>query len=147
MIRVGAVPKAAIAALVRGDALAAMEDLDRAAGGSQIDLLPDQAVGNGVEIAVILEMVFDAGAGQAPLGELAILGQRRRGRPLDGLEEMAAGHSEAPDDMVVVPVDGRADRRIGLGLRKEGLVAQAAQDGAPVAIAGLVATRLRSGHR
>lgn len=30
-------------------------------------------------------MVIDAGAGQAPLGELVILGQRRQGWPLDGL--------------------------------------------------------------
>ena len=74
-------PTAAITALVRGDALAAMEDLDGAAGGPQIDLLPDQAVGNGVEIAVILDMVIDAGASQTPLGELVILGQRRQRRP------------------------------------------------------------------
>ena len=81
MVRVGAVPAAAIAALVRSDALAAMEDLDRAARGPQIDLLADQSVGDGVEIAVILDMVIDAGASQAPLGELVILGQRRQRRP------------------------------------------------------------------
>jgi hypothetical protein len=44
VVGVGAVPAAAIAALVSGDALAAMEDFDRAAGGPEIDLLTDQAV-------------------------------------------------------------------------------------------------------
>lgn len=51
MVGVGAMPAVAIATLVGGDALAAMEDIDRAAGGAQIDLLADQPIGYGVEIA------------------------------------------------------------------------------------------------
>lgn len=68
MLGVGAVAPSAIAALVKGDSLAAVEDLDRPARRADIDLLADEAMRYGVEEALELDMVVGGNAGQAAQG-------------------------------------------------------------------------------
>ena len=59
VIGIGAVAPAAVAALMAGDTSAAMEDLDDAGRGAQVDLLADQRVGDGIEVAVELDVIVD----------------------------------------------------------------------------------------
>jgi hypothetical protein len=69
-----------VAALMGRHALATMEDLDRARGGANIDLSADQRMGNRVEEAVDLDVVVEIDARAAPLGELPVVGGKRRQR-------------------------------------------------------------------
>ena len=130
-----------------------MEQLDRAAGRPEVDLRPDQAVRHRVEEPVVLDVIVDADAGQPPLGELVVVArQRRQGRALDGLEQVAAGDAEAADDMIVDAVEGLGDGRVGLGQREEGLAPQAAEDAGlgeadPVLDLGLVLGAARPGRQ
>ena len=102
-----------------------MEHLDRAAGRPEIDLRADQAVRHRIEEALVLDVIVDADAGEAPFGELVVVARQRRQRlALDGLEEMAAADAEAAHDMIVDAIEGAGDRRVGLGQREEGLVPQ-----------------------
>ena len=153
VIGIGAVPTAAVAALMQGDTLAAVEQLDRAAGRADVDLRPDQAVRHRVEEPVVLDVIVDADAGEPPLGELVLIArQGRQGRALDGLEEVPAGDAEAADDMIVDAVEGTGDGGVGLGEREEGLSPQAAEDAGlgeadPVLDLGLVLGPARSGRQ
>src|SRR5437763_4701816 len=47
---------------------------------------------------------------------------------LEGLEQVAAGHAEAADDVAVDALEGLGDGRVGLGQGEEGPVAQAPED-------------------
>ena len=73
MVRIGAVPAPAVAALMGGHALAAVEDLDRAAGRPHIDLRADEAVRHRVEEALELDVIVRADPGEAPFGELVVV--------------------------------------------------------------------------
>ena len=75
-------PAASIAALMGGDLLALVEELDRAAGGPYVHLLADQPVGHGVEEALVLDVVVGPGPRQPPLGVLVVLRPQRRERVL-----------------------------------------------------------------
>lgn len=68
VVRIGAVATAAIAALMGRYPLTAMEDLDRPGRGPQVDLLTDEAMRNGIEEGVELDMVVGADTDEAPLG-------------------------------------------------------------------------------
>ena len=57
-----------------GDALATVEYLDHPGGGADIDLLADEAVRDGIEEALELDMVIRRDPRQAPFGELIVLG-------------------------------------------------------------------------
>ena len=112
-----------------GDPLALVEELHRAAGGPDVHLLADQPVRHGVEEALELDVVVGAGPRQPPLGVLVVLRwQRRELRPLDGVEQLAAGDVQAADAVIVDPVKGAGDGRVGFSQREEPLVAQATQD-------------------
>src|SRR4051812_16443070 len=105
VIRIGAVPASAEAALMGGDALAAMEHLDRAAGEAHVNLRADQRVRHRVEEALGLDMIIEVDPSQAPLGIFVVLGrQRPERRPLDALEELAPADPKAAHHM---GVDGR----------------------------------------
>ena len=60
VIRIGAVPASAEAALMSRDPLAAMEHLDGAAGQAHVDLRADQRVRHRVEEALGLDMIVEA---------------------------------------------------------------------------------------
>ena len=73
VLRLGAMPRSAVAPRMGGDALAAMEHLDRARRGPGVHLLADQAVRHRVEEALDLDVIVDADAGEMPLGILEIV--------------------------------------------------------------------------
>ena len=62
---------------VGGDALAAVEELDGVSGVSGEELAPDQRVGDGVVVAVELDVVVDVHTDLLPLGEDVGLGGER----------------------------------------------------------------------
>jgi hypothetical protein len=83
-------PAPPVAALVSCDPLAAVEDLDGAAGQAHVDLLADQGVRHGVEEAGGLDVIVEIDPGEPPLGVLVIVDrQRSQGWPLYALEELA----------------------------------------------------------
>ena len=53
-----------------GDALAAMEHLDGAAGQAHVDLLADERVRHRVEEARGLDVIVEVDPGQAPFGDI-----------------------------------------------------------------------------
>ena len=120
-----------IAALMRGDALATVEYLDHPGGGTDIDLLADEAVRDGIEEALELDVIIRRDPRQAPFGELVVLcGKGCEGWAFDRLEEMPAADAEPAHDMIVDAREHLGDRGIGLGKREEGLLAQAAENAA-----------------
>ena len=68
VLGIRAMEPAAIAAQMRGDTLAAMEDLDGARGDADLDLFADQGVRHRIEEAVDLDVVVRADPSQAPFG-------------------------------------------------------------------------------
>src|SRR5262245_23311129 len=91
MGRIGRVPTAAIVADVRGHALAAMEDLDGGGGATGIDELVQELIGDGVVMAVDVDVVVDVDAGvDRPLAQGEGLGRERTERGLIELEEQVA---------------------------------------------------------
>src|SRR5690606_21864202 len=131
MIGVRAKARPPIAALMRGDALATVEYLDHPGGGTDIDLLADEAVRDGIEEALELDVIIRRDPRQAPFGELVVLcGKGCEGWAFDRLEEMPAADAEPAHDMIVDAREHLGDRGIGLGKREEGLLAQAAENAA-----------------
>ena len=101
--------------LMNGDALAAMEQLDGAGGGSNVDLLADQAMRNGVEEAIDFDMIIEGDAGQAPFRKLVVgVGKRRQERPLDRLEQMPSADAEPAHAMRAVGASGASYATLGL---------------------------------
>ena len=129
VIGIGAMAAPAVSALMGRDPLAAVEDLDRLRGRSDVDLLPDQAVRHRIEEAVELNMVVGADPGKAPFGELVVFTRQAGERgAFDGLEEMAAGDATAAHDVIVDAIECAGDRRVGLLQREERLSPQPAQN-------------------
>ena len=87
----GAVPRAAVAARMGGDALAAVEHLDGARGGAGVDLLADQRVRHRVEEARRPRRGSRCRRGRDAIRHTrSRLGQWLHRRPLDRLEQLAA---------------------------------------------------------
>jgi len=70
-------PATAVATLMGGDALAAMEYLDRAGGDSHIDVGADEGVRNRIQELVNLDVIVETDACVQPFGELPIGGRQR----------------------------------------------------------------------
>lgn len=116
VIGIRAVPAAAVTALVSSNTQTPMEQLDGPGGGANIDLLPDQAVWNGVEEAVDLEVIIERDAGQEPFRKLIVgIRQRRQNGPLDGLEQLSAADADPAHDVDVDALQRGGDRRVRLG--------------------------------
>jgi hypothetical protein len=126
---VGAMAPAAIAPKVSGNALAAMEHLDRVRGDAEVDLLADQGVRHRTEEALDLDVIVEADARQTPLG-IDIFGGRQptQQRTLDHLEQLAPADAEATHRALVHSRQHLSDRRVAFGEREEGEVAQTAED-------------------
>ncbi len=74
-------------------------------------------------------MIVEADAGEAPLGVFVGRGRQRPQRwPLDRLIERAAADAEVPHRPPIQLLERRDDRRVALGKRKEGHMAQPAED-------------------
>ena len=96
---VGGVAATDDTARMRTDALAAMEDLDGGRGQAGVDVFVEERVGDGVVMAVELDVVVDADAGADPPvavdEDLRREGRAERG-PIQLLEELTpAGAVEA----------------------------------------------------
>lgn len=72
MIRVRTMPRTTITALMDGDALAAVEDLDGACRRPQIDLLANEAMRSGIEEGLELDVIIGRHADQTPFGEFVV---------------------------------------------------------------------------
>lgn len=114
-------------ALMRGNALALVEDLNRACGKPHFDLGADKAMRNAAVVVSDLDMIVDADASDAPLGEDVRAGrQGLQRRPIDLVEQMPARYAEPADRAFVIePVQHRANRCIEFGEAVEDAVAQA----------------------
>jgi hypothetical protein len=98
---------------MHGDALATVEYLDHPGGGTDINLLADDAVRDGIEEGLELDMVIRRDPCQAPFGELVVLaGQACERRAFDRFEEMPAADAEPAHDMVVDAREHLCDRGI-----------------------------------
>lgn len=69
VVRDGGVLAVAARSQVRGDPLAAGEDLDGAGGETDLHLGAREAVGDAVEVIVDVDVVVDANAAHAPFGK------------------------------------------------------------------------------
>ena len=99
-----------------GDALTAVEHLDRASRGTGVHLLTDQCVRHRVVKVLDLNVVINPDAGEAPLGILVVvLGQRLHDRQLDRLEELTAADAKAAHLAAIHPRDGRVDLGVACG--------------------------------
>ena len=114
---------------MRGDPLALQEDLDGARRQPHLDLAAGEAVGHAVEVRLDLDVVIDADAAQPPFGEdIGLAGQRLEVRPVEFLEQRAAGDAEPPDRTLLVELPQHlADRRVEFGQAVEAAMAQPAQ--------------------
>ena len=129
VLRVRPAPGAPVAALMDGDALAAMEDLDRAGGGAHVDLGADQRMRNRIEEVVDLDMIVEAQPRSPPFGELPIVDRQRDERvALNSVEQLATAHAKLAHRPFVHARDGARDRLIAFGEREERRVAEAPQD-------------------
>ena len=125
----GAVPRSGVTPDVRGDALAAVEDFDRADRGTGVHLFADQGVRHRVEETPHLDVVVDANPSELPFGILVVLlWQWLHGGTFDRLEQLAAADAKAAHLTAVHSLERRGDLGVAGGQREEGDVAQAAED-------------------
>src|SRR5712692_5335303 len=77
---------------MRGDALAAVEDLDGGRGQAGVDVFVDERVGDRVVVAVELDVIVDADAGaDLPVAvDEGLRGERAQRGVIQPLEELAA---------------------------------------------------------
>jgi hypothetical protein len=127
---IGGVPPADDTAPMRGDALGPVEDLDGRRGQAGVDVFVDERVGDGVVMALELDVVVDADAGaDFPFAvDEGLGGERAERRLVQALEELAAaGAVEAHGARVEI---GEELGAAGVESREgeEGLVPEAGED-------------------
>src|SRR5262249_943877 len=112
----GRVPTVGRTAPVHGDALAAMEHLDRGRGVAGPQLLTYERVRHRVVVLVDLHVVVDAGAALLPVRERVVLAGRRLERgALVSLKREAAACPEIPRPGFFYPLDALANGGFELG--------------------------------
>ena len=113
-----------------GDALAAVEDLDGGRGQARVDVLVHERVGDGVVVAVELDVVVDVDArADLPVAVDEGLGGERPQRGLvQPLEELAAAGAVEPHRAGVEIREQLGDPGVEGGEGEEGLVAEAGED-------------------
>src|SRR3954466_6029146 len=88
---------------MRGDPLALEKDLDGSRRQPYLNLAAGEAVRHAVEVRLDLDVVIDADPAQPPFGKgIGGNGQRLQMRPIEFLEQRAAGDAEAPDWSLLV---------------------------------------------
>lgn len=98
VLRHGGVLVVAAHALMRGDPLAPVENLDGAGREADLDLGANEAMRDAVVMRLDLDVIVDADPADPPLGEhVGALRQGLECRPVDLLQQLAAGHAEPPD--------------------------------------------------
>src|SRR6266540_4843300 len=123
-------PTPAIVADVRGHALTAMEDLDGRRGTVRVDELVQELVGDGVVVAVDVDVVVDVDACvDRPLADDEGLGRERTECGLIELdEELAPAGAIDAHDLRVERLQELADARVEGGEGEEALVPEARED-------------------
>lgn len=87
LLRHGSVLVVAAHALMHGDPLALVENLDGAGGEAHLDLGADEAMGDAVVMRLDLDVIVDADPADPPLGEhIRALRQGLECRPVDLLQ-------------------------------------------------------------
>jgi hypothetical protein len=115
---------------MRGDALAAVEDLDGGGGQPRVDVFVDKRVGDGVVMAVEFDMVVDAD----PRADLPVAvdeglgGEWAERRPVQPLKELAPAGAVEPHRPGVEIRQQLGDAGVEGGEGEEGLVAEAGED-------------------
>ncbi len=116
------------AARVRGDALAAVQDLDRrrCRAYPEVHVVVPQRVRRRVEVAVVRDVVVDVERDLLPRRDLEGLGRQRRQRgPVEPLEELAAARLVRPHRPVVEHAQKLGEPRVERAQARERLVADA----------------------
>src|SRR5258708_5582953 len=92
VLRHGRVLVVAAHALMRGDPLTPVENLDGAGGEAHLDLGADEAMRDAVVMRLDLDVIVDADPTDPPLGEhVRALRQDPECRPVDLLQQLAPG--------------------------------------------------------
>jgi hypothetical protein len=122
----GGVPLIAAGAQMRGDPLALQENLDGARRQPHLDLAAGEAVGDAVEMSFDLDVIIEADPAQPPFGEgIGIAGQQFEVRPIEFLEQRAAGDPKPADRPFLIELPQQlADRRIQFGQAVKPAMAQ-----------------------
>ena len=95
------------------NALATVEDFDRARGDARPNRLAQQLVRHRVVVLLDLDVVVEPDPAFLPLGKNVGLGrQRLEGRALQLLEERAAARTEVPRHAVIDPRDQFGNGRV-----------------------------------
>ena len=129
MVGVRAVLAAHGAALMGADALAAMEDLDRARGDPHVDLGADQRMRDRIEKVMDLDVIVEIDPRAPPFRELPIVGgQGDEGVALDRLEQLASAQAEVAHGTLVHALHDEGDGRVAFGEREERQMAQTPQN-------------------
>ena len=117
MPRYGGMLVVAAHALMRGDPFALVENLDGARGEAHLDFSADEAMRDAVVMRLDLDVIVDANPADPPLGEhVRVLRQGLERRPIDLLQQLAAGHAEPSDRPFLIEPDQQlGDRRVDLG--------------------------------
>ena len=114
---------------MRGNALAAVEDLDRARRDARPDLLAQQLVRHRVVVLLDLDVVVEPDPAFLPFGKDVGLGrQRLERRPFQLLEQRATARAEMARHAVVDLRDQLGDGRVQCREREELAVAQLGDD-------------------
>ena len=92
-----------VTAQMCGDPLTLVEYLDGAGSEAHLDLGADEAMRDAVVMRLDLDVIVDADPADPPLGEhVRALRQVLECRPVDLLQQLAAGHAEPPDRPLLV---------------------------------------------
>src|SRR5271166_5775458 len=116
---------------MRGNTLTAVEYLHRALGQPCLDLLADQGMRDGVEEPGGCDVIVDADPCKRPFGIFMIgVGQRSHRWTFDRLEQLSPTDAEAAHAAIsgiLVQLNDRGMRRLGVSRREELQVAQSTQ--------------------
>ena len=111
------------------DALAPMEDLDRARGDPHVDLGADERVRDRIEEVMDLDVIVEIDPRAPPFRELPIVGgQGDEGVALDLLEQLPSAKAEVAHRTIVHALHDERDRLVAFGEREEGQPAQPPQN-------------------
>src|ERR1700728_3777213 len=117
------------AAQMRGDALAAQENLDRPCGDPRLDLLVYETVRNAVIVLGDLDMIVEIDPAALPLCILVrLVWQRQQCRVIEFVEELVPAASPAAQRALVEVDQKAADRLVESRQREEAAVPQPRQN-------------------
>src|SRR3954463_1183428 len=114
---------------MRGDPLALEKDLDGSRRQPYLNLAAGGAGRDALEVPLVLDVLIEPDPAQPPFGKgIGLAGQRLQMRPIEFLEQRAAGDAEAPDRPLLVELAQQlADCRVQFGQAVKAPMTQPAQ--------------------